>query len=119
MRTARALLVAAVAVVGVVVGGRAAAQGGVPGGVGVAPLALPPPSVSSPKAAPLYPRLDGGLNRALAAEGALVEAERLGYRVRDGRVQVYVVVEDGELERVRTWLEDNDAAFASSAYDIV
>jgi hypothetical protein len=49
----------------------------------------------------------------------LAEAERLGYRVREGRVQVYVVCEEGELDGVRAWLEDNGALFVSSAYDIV
>ena len=55
-------------------------------------------------------RLDLGLSSVLAAGTPLDEAVRRGYRVRDGRVQVAVVVKAGTAEEVATWLEQRDAA---------
>ena len=43
----------------------------------------------------------------------------LGYRVRDRRIQVYVVVEIGALDRVAAWLQEAGAAYLSTAGDIV
>ncbi len=118
MCTVRALAWAGLVAVACGAGSPAAAQGsGSPPAAAGSPLA--PVSLLAAKSAPLYQRLDAGLCRALDARDPLAEAQRLGYRVREGRIQVYVVVEAGELDQVTAWLQDNGAAFVSSAYDIV
>jgi len=79
-----------------------------------------PPGLSPPAPVALrYPKLDHGLNWVLESATPFATAIDLGYRVQDGRIQVYVVCESGALEGVLEWLQENDAAFLSSAYETV
>jgi len=66
-----------------------------------------------------YPKLDGGLNKIVGSEDSLKKAKELGYRVREARVQVYVVVEEGMIPEISAWLSNHDSAFISSAGNIV
>jgi len=98
-----------------------------PGAMSHAGVQKSPPTIPSKlsapglqtKMAPMYPKLDYDLNRIIAAGDPMKEAIRLGYRTRDQRVQVYVLVEDDMVEEITRWLSGHGAAYISSANDII
>ena len=71
------------------------------------------------KWAPLYASLDSGLNRILTESDPFKTAESLGYRVRDGRVQIVAVTIEESTDDVMGWLASRDALHISSAGDLV
>lgn len=71
------------------------------------------------KSAPFYPALDAGLNRILMDDDPLGKAERLGYRVRDGRVQIVAVTVEGSEKELISWLASRDATHISSFGNLV
>ena len=91
-------------------------------GRGSAPVRLSgllPPGSMPTKVAPRYPKLDAGLNRVIGAEAPLVIAKQSGYRIRDGRIQINAVVEEGRANWVAQWLSDHGGKHITSANDIV
>jgi subtilisin family serine protease len=68
---------------------------------------------------PTFPNLDHGLNRVLLDEAPLALAQRLGYRVRDGRVQVAITTESGRAAELIDGLRQSGARYLSSAGDRV
>jgi subtilisin family serine protease len=88
---------------------------------GLEPLDLPASVTKggADKSTLIYPTLDAGLNQVLIAEDPIETAESLGFRVRDGRVQVVAVAdEDSEAELI-TWLSKHDATYISSYRNLV
>lgn len=60
--------------------------------------------------APLaFPRLDANLNRWLAEGGETRRAHALGLKAQADRVQVHVIVEEGEKDRLKDWLAQEGA----------
>jgi subtilisin family serine protease len=71
------------------------------------------------KSAPFYPALDAGLNRILMDDDPLGKAESLGYRVRDGRVQIVAETLEGSEKELISWLASRDATHISSFGNLV
>jgi len=67
----------------------------------------------------VFANLDHGLNRVLLDEDPLALAQRLGYRVRDGRVQVAIIAEPGRAAELIDGLEQSGARHLSSVGDRV
>jgi len=68
---------------------------------------------------PVYPALDLGLNRITSSDRPLELARRLGYRVRDGRLQVSITTEAGRAGGVAERLRAAGAQWVSSQGDRV
>jgi len=84
-----------------------------------APITMEAPGSLMDKSVRAYPRLDTGLNRILEAPDPVQAAERLGYRVLDGLIQVVVVTDGQHMADMVAWLEGAGSAFVSSAWDLV
>lgn len=69
---------------------------------------LRPQRLADP-AATRFAKLDGPLAEALMAPDPIARARKSGFRTRDGRVQVEIVVEAGSIESLAAWLESADA----------
>lgn len=90
-------------------------------GTGLPPLDIPRSAAKAigAKRSPVYPSLDAGLNRVLAETDPLDTAEHLGFRVRDGRIQIVAVVIEGSADELMSWLATRDAVHVSSAGNLV
>jgi subtilisin family serine protease len=88
---------------------------------GLRPLDLPGDAAKSRpgKTSPIYPTLDSGLNRILTDLDPLETAEHLGFRVRDGRVQIVAVTVEESEGDLMSWLGSRDAKHISSFGNLV
>ena len=84
-------------------------------------------AAEAPRSAPVVPRLmpaepraaapskiDTALARAATAADPLAAARKAGFRVRDDRIQVYVIVREGASADVMSWLESQGASWIST-----
>ena len=85
-----------------------------PRGAQVAPRLMPA------ELKPIAPsKIDTALARAAAAADPLEAARKAAFRVRDGRIQIYVIVREGAAANVMAWLEAHDASWISAYGEIV
>jgi subtilisin family serine protease len=68
---------------------------------------------------PQFQKLDRGLNRILLSDDAEASAKSLGYRLRDGKIQIVAAVAESEVEELEAWLTQNGAVHVSSAANYI
>lgn len=73
----------------------------------------------STKAMPRYAKLDGGLNAVATAADPLAAAAERGFRVRDGRLQVWMQSSGDDIPGLLKWLEAEGARWLSIAGETV
>ena len=85
------------------------------------PVDLPGDAAKSrpEKSSPIFPTLDVGLNQILTGVDPVGTAERLGYRISDGRIQVVAVTVEGSEGELISWLGSRDATHISSFGNLV
>jgi subtilisin family serine protease len=88
---------------------------------GLGPIDLPGDGAKSRpgKSSPIYPTLDTGLNQILTTVDPVEKAESLGFRIRDGRVQVVAVTVEGSEGELTSWLGSREAKHISTFGNLV
>lgn len=76
-------------------------------------------AISSAKPPARHPRLDGGLNAVASAADPLQEAVERGFRVREGRIQVWMDASGQDIPELLKWLEVEGARWISIAGETV